>query len=152
MYFFAFQISNLTQTRYEIALLKNKASGTPVIPVFAAEMTPTGDFKPFDIKKFRRRTLHQVPHAREISASDMISRLRYSLSTLLSIFLSTLPLCCKFHPAFLSSDELFSGPHFHQKQLHSSTASQLLLKKYPNHPFSPPTFSVANKFVSPTRY
>ena len=64
--------------RYECALLKNISQGTPVIPVFAAEMTPTGDFKPFDIKRASAALPH-VQHARQASASNMIAELRYSL-------------------------------------------------------------------------
>ena len=52
-----------------------------MIPVFAAETISAGDFKPFDIRKFRQ-ALPQVEHARRSSASNMISKLRYTLSTL----------------------------------------------------------------------
>ena len=77
--FFFFCILNLTKIRYECALLKNISQGTPVIPVFAAEMTPTGDFTPFDIRKVKA-SLPKVEHKRDASASSMLSNLRYSLS------------------------------------------------------------------------
>ena len=76
----------MTKTRYEGAILKNKSQGTIVVPVFVAEMTPTGDFEPFDFIKVQA-TLPNVRHKRGASASDMLSNLWYS-SLSLSLFLS----------------------------------------------------------------
>ena len=61
--------------RYECALLKNKREGTPVIPVFAAELTGAGSFAKFDMKEVRK-TLPKVPHARQATAARMIAKLR----------------------------------------------------------------------------
>ena len=75
----------MTETRYEGAILQNKLQGTPVVPVFVAEMTPTGDFEPFDFRKVQA-TLPNVRHKRGASASDMLSNLWYSLSLSLPLF------------------------------------------------------------------
>ena len=105
--------------RYECALLKNISQGTPVIPVFAAEMTPTGDFIPFDIKRASAALPH-VQHARQASASNMIAELRYSL--LLSFFLL---------PVLLSLlMESTLGARFHQKKHHFSIAFRIPSGKY----------------------
>ena len=105
--------------RYECALLKNISQGTPVIPVFAAEMTPTGDFIPFDIKRASAALPH-VQHARQASASNMIAELRYSL--LLSFFLL---------PVLLSLlMESTLGAQFHQKKHHFSIAFRIPSGKY----------------------
>ena len=68
----------MTETRYEGAKLQNKLQGTPVVPVFVAEMTPTEDFEPFDLR-IVQATLPNVRHKRGASASDMLSNLWYSL-------------------------------------------------------------------------
>ena len=87
-----------------------------MIPVFAAEITATGEFKPFD---FRRVTaaLPHVQHARQASASHMIAELRYLL--LLSLL----------SPSLLT-DTSTVGARFHRRRQNFSIASQIPWRKY----------------------
>jgi hypothetical protein len=57
-------------------LLQNKKQGTPVIPVFLAEIDPSGDFTPFDFSK-AKSTLPNVTHARGPKSGRAVAVLRY---------------------------------------------------------------------------
>eukprot|EP00026_Physarum_polycephalum_P003518 Phypoly_transcript_03531.p1 GENE.Phypoly_transcript_03531~~Phypoly_transcript_03531.p1 ORF type:complete len:802 (+),score=106.01 Phypoly_transcript_03531:131-2407(+) len=72
---------------YECALLHYRKCGTPVLPVFVADVDQNGNFVEFN---FGRNTpLPDAPHARKTRANEMITQLSDSLPTTQTEFLNS---------------------------------------------------------------
>ncbi len=65
---------------YECAIIQNKLKGTPVIPLFVAEVTctPTGDpvFDKFNMKDLDPSSFPDVPHSRGKDVQNIVNSMR----------------------------------------------------------------------------